>query len=50
LVKYLIAGNKNSRNPIIKGINGLINSSIRPETIINANIFNEIDANINMVR
>ena len=49
LVKYLIAGNKNSRNPIIKGINGLINSSTSPETIINANMFNDIDAKINTV-
>jgi hypothetical protein len=49
LVKYLIAGNKNSRNPIINGINGLINSSTSPETIINANMFNDIDAKINTV-
>ncbi|MDA7602641.1 hypothetical protein N9F78_00425 [Flavobacteriaceae bacterium] len=50
MVKYLIAGNKNSRNPIIKGINGLINSSTRPATIINASMFNDIDAKINTVR
>jgi hypothetical protein len=49
LVKYLIAGNKNSRNPIINGINGLINSSASPETIINASMFNDIDANIKTV-
>jgi len=49
LVKYLIAGNKNSRNPIINGINGLINSSTSPENIINVNMFNDIDAKIKTV-
>ena len=34
---------------MINGINGLINSSTSPETIIKANMFNDIDAKIKTV-